>query len=291
MQQSSQQQQMSAEYQQQLQLYATNYQAYMEHQQALANRNQAIATAAAMNNQAQFSQTGPLEQLANTAAQQAYAQHVAHQMLMRQADHCTGVEKLLLASMLNDTPGQLHPSCSERQARPHHYLPFGRGIGYYQPSQEAYETAPTPRTRSELELYRLLERANLLQYYSTFLNYGADDINQLVEADEDEFLEIMSLVGMTRKPLHVRRLQRALSVWRRSSQFECATSEQARPPTRLPSRRTSRRLFQENSWRSSTSRSGCSSAAIVRSFSPIRPASSNSAVADNQPGRELPVDG
>jgi len=41
---------------------------------------------------------------------------------------------------------------------------------------------------------------------------GCDDVNQLLEADQDEFLEIMALVGMISKPLHVRRLQKALLV-------------------------------------------------------------------------------
>ena len=39
---------------------------------------------------------------------------------------------------------------------------------------------------------------------------GGDDVPQLCEAGEDEFLEIMALVGMAAKPLHVRRLQKTL---------------------------------------------------------------------------------
>lgn len=42
---------------------------------------------------------------------------------------------------------------------------------------------------------------------------GGDDLYQLCEAGEDEFLEIMVLVGMSKKPLHVRRLQKALHEW------------------------------------------------------------------------------
>lgn len=38
-------------------------------------------------------------------------------------------------------------------------------------------------------------------------------MQQLCEAGEDEFLEIMALVGMASKPLHVRRLQKALQEW------------------------------------------------------------------------------
>uniref|UniRef100_A0A8D2CK56 NGFI-A binding protein 1 n=1 Tax=Sciurus vulgaris TaxID=55149 RepID=A0A8D2CK56_SCIVU len=42
---------------------------------------------------------------------------------------------------------------------------------------------------------------------------SGDDVQQLCEAGEEEFLEIMALVGMASKPLHVRRLQKALRDW------------------------------------------------------------------------------
>ena len=42
---------------------------------------------------------------------------------------------------------------------------------------------------------------------------GGDDVQQLCEAGEEEFLEIMALVGMACKPLHVRRLQKSLQEW------------------------------------------------------------------------------
>lgn len=70
-----------------------------------------------------------------------------------------------------------------------------------------------PRTLGELQLYRILQRANLLIYYEAFIQQGGDDVQQLCEAGEDEFLEIMALVGMASKPLHVRRLQKALRDW------------------------------------------------------------------------------
>ena len=69
--------------------------------------------------------------------------------------------------------------------------------------------ATLPRTLGELQLYRILQRANLLCYYDAFIQQGGDDVQQLCEAGEDEFLEIMALVGMASKPLHVRRLQKA----------------------------------------------------------------------------------
>ncbi|BFZ06525.1 hypothetical protein BsWGS_09563 [Bradybaena similaris] len=73
--------------------------------------------------------------------------------------------------------------------------------------------AVQPSNNSELQLYRVLQRANLLQYFETFITQGGDDVQQLCEAGEDEFLEIMALVGMASKPLHVRRLQKALQEW------------------------------------------------------------------------------
>ncbi|XP_048379363.1 NGFI-A-binding protein 2-like [Stegostoma tigrinum] len=70
-----------------------------------------------------------------------------------------------------------------------------------------------PRTLGELQLYRVLQKAHLLPYYNSFIQQGGDDVQQLTEAGEEEFLEIMALVGMATKPLHVRRLQKALQEW------------------------------------------------------------------------------
>ncbi|XP_048452820.1 NGFI-A-binding protein 2-like [Rhincodon typus] len=70
-----------------------------------------------------------------------------------------------------------------------------------------------PRTLGELQLYRVLQKAHLLPYYNSFIQQGGDDVQQLSEAGEEEFLEIMALVGMATKPLHVRRLQKALQEW------------------------------------------------------------------------------
>ncbi|XP_065346410.1 NGFI-A-binding protein homolog isoform X2 [Cloeon dipterum] len=100
------------------------------------------------------------------------------------------------------------------------------------PPQVALETAATPANKivgrnlngtlvmtsapaneAELQLYRVMQRASLLAYYDTLLEMGGDDVQQLCEAGEEEFLEIMALVGMASKPLHVRRLQKALQEW------------------------------------------------------------------------------
>ncbi|CAG0917453.1 unnamed protein product, partial [Notodromas monacha] len=70
-----------------------------------------------------------------------------------------------------------------------------------------------PSNESELQLFRVLQRANLLSYYDTFISKGGDDVQQLCDSGQEEFLEIMDLVGMAAKPLHVRRLQKTLREW------------------------------------------------------------------------------
>ena len=105
----------------------------------------------------------------------------------------TGVDKLIMAAQMESNQ-PIPPT-----------MPFY----FREPPQ-----IPTPRNKSELELYQLLRRANLIDYFPTFLKYGGDDVEQLAEANEEEFLEIVELIGMHQKPLHVRRLQKALSYWR-----------------------------------------------------------------------------
>ena len=50
--------------------------------------------------------------------------------------------------------------------------------------------AALPRTLGELQLYRILQKANLLSYFDAFIQQGGDDVQQLCEAGEEEFLEI-----------------------------------------------------------------------------------------------------
>ncbi|XP_078378172.1 uncharacterized protein LOC144661321 [Oculina patagonica] len=66
----------------------------------------------------------------------------------------------------------------------------------------------------EAELHSVLRAANLLDYYQSFLEQGGDDVQQFCDAGEDEFKEIIGLVGMSTKPLHTRRLQKALVEWK-----------------------------------------------------------------------------
>ncbi|KPM07728.1 hypothetical protein QR98_0062270 [Sarcoptes scabiei] len=106
-----------------------------------------------------------------------------------------------------------------------------------------------PSNESELQLYRVLQRANLLTYYDTFICQGGDDVQQLYEAGEEEFLEIMALVGMAAKPLHVRRLQKALHEWATNpSLFQSplvqptTSANQSDSPSSLPISSVSRSL-------------------------------------------------
>jgi hypothetical protein len=40
---------------------------------------------------------------------------------------------------------------------------------------------------------------------------GGDDLKQLAEAENDDFQEIITLVGMVSKPLHIKRFKKALA--------------------------------------------------------------------------------
>ncbi|GFS57146.1 NGFI-A-binding protein homolog [Trichonephila inaurata madagascariensis] len=94
-------------------------------------------------------------------------------------------------------------------------------------SRNANAMTSQPTNESELQLYRVLQRANLLSYYDTFICQGGDDVQQLCEAGEEEFLEIMALVGMASKPLHVRRLQKALQEWVNNPDYRACTVEES----------------------------------------------------------------
>ncbi|XP_055910797.1 NGFI-A-binding protein homolog [Eupeodes corollae] len=105
-----------------------------------------------------------------------------------------------------------------------------------------------PSNEAEVQLYRVLQRASLLAYYDTLLEMGGDDVQQLYEAGEEEFLEIMALVGMASKPLHVRRLQKVLHEWANNQALFQSTLPsvgfaEAPLPTYIPEPSTSRPKF------------------------------------------------
>ncbi|TGZ68206.1 hypothetical protein CRM22_004372 [Opisthorchis felineus] len=67
-------------------------------------------------------------------------------------------------------------------------------------------------TTGEFEVLCLLQRANLSQYFKAFIEHGGDDLRQLVDSlrDPEEFAELVKIVGMDKKPLHIRRLKKVL---------------------------------------------------------------------------------
>lgn len=135
------------------------------------------------------------------APQSSQQQPPLHHPLLGYIPHGTKI----LSRNLNGTRLNYPPiSQSERRAEPQR-----RSQDFGPPMAVTSQ----PSNESELQLYRVLQRANLLNYYDTFISQGGDDVQQLCEAGEEEFLEIMALVGMASKPLHVRRLQKALQEW------------------------------------------------------------------------------
>lgn len=80
----------------------------------------------------------------------------------------TGVDKLIMAAMIEESAAAAVAAAASTAG----YMPSGRGIGYFGNARDTYAQIPTPSNKSELELYRLLERANLLNYFGTFLNFG-----------------------------------------------------------------------------------------------------------------------
>jgi len=78
---------------------------------------------------------------------------------------------------------------------------------------DAVEQPLTEAQLNEVHLRGILSDAKLSDYFPIFQSVGADDIQQLFEVNDDEFLEIMALVGMASKPLHVRRFQKSLNRW------------------------------------------------------------------------------
>lgn len=88
----------------------------------------------------------------------------------------TGIDKLLMAAMMDESATQKTHIMAHNSV-PTGYLPCGRGIGYLgsnivYATAAAYNQIPAPSNKSELELYHLLERANLLTYFETFLRFG-----------------------------------------------------------------------------------------------------------------------
>ncbi|CAG2223287.1 NAB [Mytilus edulis] len=70
-----------------------------------------------------------------------------------------------------------------------------------------------PQNLSEWQLYCVLKRTNLLQYYDSFVRQGECDVLMLSNAEDEKFKEVMEKVGMAKKPLHVRQFRNSLLEW------------------------------------------------------------------------------
>lgn len=85
----------------------------------------------------------------------------------------TGIDKLLMAAMMDESATHM---IAVNNFPTGYQMPRGRtsgGASYHLGSGAAETHIPrAPSNKSELELYRLLERANLLGYFETFLKFG-----------------------------------------------------------------------------------------------------------------------
>ncbi|CAC5404241.1 unnamed protein product [Mytilus coruscus] len=70
-----------------------------------------------------------------------------------------------------------------------------------------------PQNLLEWQLHCVLKRANLLQYYASFIRQGECDVLQLSEADDLKFKDVMQKVGMAKKSIHVRQFKNTLLEW------------------------------------------------------------------------------
>ncbi|CAC5356166.1 NAB [Mytilus coruscus] len=70
-----------------------------------------------------------------------------------------------------------------------------------------------PQNVLEWQLHCVLKRANLLQYYDSFIRQGECDVLQLSETDDLKFKDVMQKVGMAKKSIHVRQFKNTLLEW------------------------------------------------------------------------------
>lgn len=88
-------------------------------------------------------------------------------------------------------------------------------INESEPSKQAQHQV---QNKSQQKLLELLTKANLTQYFGSFIEQGGDDVDQLCDANDSEFKEICDLVGMSTKPLHVKRLKKIIDQLKKSKQ-------------------------------------------------------------------------
>lgn len=70
----------------------------------------------------------------------------------------------------------------------------------------------------------LLQKANLSQYVAPLLEVGADDVDQLRALSEQEFLNLLDMIGMGKKFFHVLRFRKAINRSAANNNLICQTS-------------------------------------------------------------------
>ncbi|CAC5404458.1 unnamed protein product [Mytilus coruscus] len=70
-----------------------------------------------------------------------------------------------------------------------------------------------PQNLLEWQLHCVLKRANLLQYYESFIKHGECDVLQLSKAEDGKFKDVMEKVGMAQTSIHVRQFKSTLLQW------------------------------------------------------------------------------
>ncbi|XP_064465164.1 uncharacterized protein LOC135376561 isoform X1 [Ornithodoros turicata] len=95
--------------------------------------------------------------------------------------------------------------------KPFHVKRLKKALGQW--TGQSVKVTSTAADESEEELHELLRRADLLSYHDKFIELGADNVQRLCDSTDEEFQTLAEHVGMSRKPLHVKRLKNALKQW------------------------------------------------------------------------------
>jgi len=74
-------------------------------------------------------------------------------------------------------------------------------------------------TVGQLQVYLLLKKADLLEYFTKLISIGGDNLMQLSSISDDELVDIFGEIGMIDKPVHVLRFQKTLNEWNTNPQI------------------------------------------------------------------------
>ncbi|CBY08697.1 unnamed protein product [Oikopleura dioica] len=69
-------------------------------------------------------------------------------------------------------------------------------------------------TLGQLQTYLVLKRADLLAYYQGLVALGGDNVEYLSMLKDEDLSQVVEMLGMTGKPLHIQRLIKALNDWK-----------------------------------------------------------------------------